>query len=175
MLHGRIYEPVFLKRHLSPRPIYDVPDAFLVQSYDSEGTVYAHLTIAGPDKTYHKFPLYSGREGRFEFDRSGEAIPFTNFFEKTVVHDLNMLFVAAYGRLLLGRNRSNFFLCSPEEDRWLRLPLPPTLKQGSPYRSSLPNRRPPVTVYRAVSRGNRWLPNKFKFSIQTPVHSVLDR
>jgi hypothetical protein len=92
--------------------------------------MYAHLTIAGPDKTYNKFPLYNDRGGRFEFDRSGEAIPFTNFFEKTVVHGLNILFVAAYGRLLLGRNRSNFFLCSPEEDCWLRLPLPPTLKTG---------------------------------------------
>jgi hypothetical protein len=38
-----------------------------------------------------------------------------------------------------------------------------------------PNRRPSVTVYRPVSRGNRRLPNKFKFSNQSPVHSVRDR
>jgi hypothetical protein len=38
-----------------------------------------------------------------------------------------------------------------------------------------PNRRPPVTVYRSVSRGNRCLPSKFKFSNQTASQSVTDR
>jgi hypothetical protein len=38
-----------------------------------------------------------------------------------------------------------------------------------------PNRRPLVTVYRSVSRGNRCLPCKFKFSNQTASQSVTDR
>jgi hypothetical protein len=48
-------------------------------------------------------------------------------------------------------------------------------RQGFTYRTGGPNRRPPVTVYRSVSRGNRRLPNKFKFSNQPPSQSVSDR
>jgi hypothetical protein len=47
--------------------------------------------------------------------------------------------------------------------------------QGFTYRTGGPNRRPPVTVYRPVSRGNQRLPNKFKFSNQPPSQSVTDR
>jgi hypothetical protein len=44
--------------------------------------------------------------------------------------------------------------------------------QGFTYRTGGPNRRPPVTVYRSVSRGNHCLPSKFKFSNQPPSQSV---
>jgi hypothetical protein len=44
--------------------------------------------------------------------------------------------------------------------------------QGYTYRTGGPNRRPPVTVYRSVSRGYRCLPSKFKFSNLTASHSV---
>jgi hypothetical protein len=49
------------------------------------------------------------------------------------------------------------------------------ISQGFTYRTGGPNRRPPVTVYRSVSRGNRRLPSKFKFSNRTPSQSVIDR
>jgi hypothetical protein len=47
--------------------------------------------------------------------------------------------------------------------------------QGFTYRSGLPNRRHSVAAYRSVSRGNRRLPNKFKFSNPPPVQSVRER
>jgi hypothetical protein len=47
--------------------------------------------------------------------------------------------------------------------------------QGYTYRTGGPNRRPPVTVYRSVSRGYRCLPSKFKFSNLTASHSVTHR
>jgi hypothetical protein len=45
-------------------------------------------------------------------------------------------------------------------------------EQGSTYRTCPPNRRPSVSVNRSVSRGYRWKPTKFKFQIETLVHSV---
>jgi hypothetical protein len=44
--------------------------------------------------------------------------------------------------------------------------------QGLPYRTGPPNRRPPVSVNRSVSHGNRRKPNKFKIQIETAVQSV---
>jgi hypothetical protein len=48
-------------------------------------------------------------------------------------------------------------------------------EQGYTYRTGGPNRRPPVTVNRSVSRGYRCLPSKFKFSNLTASHSVTHR
>jgi hypothetical protein len=47
--------------------------------------------------------------------------------------------------------------------------------QDFTYRTGGANRQPPVTVYRSVSRSNRCLPSKFKFSNQTASQSVTDR
>ncbi|RLM73811.1 hypothetical protein C2845_PM15G17790 [Panicum miliaceum] len=56
--------------------------------------------------------------------------PVPSFFQKTV-RDLDIRIVASYGRLLLGRSPASFYVCSPKEDRWVKIPLPNTLPPSS--------------------------------------------
>lgn len=91
---------------------------------------YSHITMFKPfvGRCPYDLVVRPDDDAREDYNLPpmGNEVPAPDFYQKSVL-ELDVHFLASHGRLLLGRNRKAFFLCCPEDDAWVSIPLPSTM------------------------------------------------